>query len=596
MFFSGDFETTTCEPTSVWLFGLMDIMDFNYFIYGKSIREFFKYCYDTGNHTIFFKNLKFDGNFIISHLLINGYTWCENKEKCTDRTFTTIIDSSGKFFSMTIYFKKSKNGKHTRKLTIYNSSNFFPNLSVEDIAENFNLPIKKGLIDYDRHNIECEITKKEIEYIKNDCQIMAYALRTIIDLDMTSVTIGANAVKDLKSILGEKKFRAFFPTLTYDSDTKIRTAYKGGYNYLNPNYADKNIKIGISLDVNAMYANIMYNEYLPYGVPLEFDGEYKFNSYYPLYIQKLRCILKIKKNHLPTIQVKHIIEDFCPTEYILNSENKIITLSLTNIDLRLLKKHYDVEIIDYLGGYMFKAKKNIFKEYIDKWNSIKIKAKTNQDKVLYFTSKLMLNQLTGKFAKKPILINQQPYLKNGKVKFTRTSPKLTDSFYTAMAVFITSYGRNRIITAAQKIHFDSIKKTGKSRFIYANTDSLHLIGDEIPEFIDINSSELGKWKYEGMFYKARFLRPNQYIRYMFIKECKEKNQNVKVINYKEKKYIVQNENTIFPPTITCSGMSKKCYEHVTWKNFTHGTSYPGNLRPKTVKGGILLLPEDFTIL
>ena len=165
-----------------------------------------------------------------------------------------------------------------------------------------------------------------------------------------------------------------------------------------------------------------------------------------------------------------------------------------------------------------------------------------------------------------------------------------------MAVFITSYGRNKIISTAQKIHSDSIKETGKSRFIYANTDSLHLIGDEVPEIIDINPVELGKWKHEGIFYKARFLRPNQYIRYKFIEEYKEKKQNVKVINYKEKKYIVQDDNTEFLPIITCSGMSKKCYKNVTWKNFTYGTSYPGNLKPKTVKGGILLLPEDFTIL
>ena len=47
--------------------------------------------------------------------------------------------------------------------------------------------------------------------------------------------------------------------------------------------------------------------------------------------------------------------------------------------------------------------------------------------------------------------------------------------------------------------------------------------------------------------------------------------------------------------ITCAGMPDRCYDNVTFDNFTLGASYAGKLAPKHVPGGIVLTDTPFTI-
>ena len=66
---------------------------------------------------------------------------------------------------------------------------------------------------------------------------------------------------------------------------------------------------------------------------------------------------KIKKDHIPTIQLKdkHYKWSFLPNEYIESSNGEIINLVLTNIDLKLFFEQYDVYDLEYINGYKFKA-------------------------------------------------------------------------------------------------------------------------------------------------------------------------------------------------------------------------------------------------
>lgn len=42
-------------------------------------------------------------------------------------------------------------------------------------------------------------------------------------------------------------------------------------------------------------------------------------------------------------------------------------------------------------------------------------------------------------------------------------------------------------------------------------------------------------------------------------------------------------------------MPDNCYKYVTWENFKQGTKYIGKLTPKTVQGGIILIPIEFSM-
>ena len=112
----------------------------------------------------------------------------------------------------------------------------------------------------------------------------------------------------------------YFPTLEYDIDKDLRKAYKGGFTYLNPIYKEKDVENITVLDVNSLYPSVMYEKKLPFGEPLFFNGKYEDDKVYNLYIQMITCSFKIKKNKIPTIQIKHNL-NYKSNEY-LESSNR----------------------------------------------------------------------------------------------------------------------------------------------------------------------------------------------------------------------------------------------------------------------------------
>lgn len=606
--YTADFETTTSEPAAVWLWGICEIDNPENWFHGESIDEFFEVCKKLKNPVLYFHNLKFDGSFLLHFLLTNGYTWKLDKKVCTEKDFTTIISDDGKFYGIEVYFWKR--GKKSKKVTFYDSLKLL-NMPVAAVAKAFGLKIKKGSIDYDRHNTPCPVADEEIAYLKNDVQIMALALQEMFTKGFTKMTIGSCALNDYQGSVG-KNFKRWFPVLEYEQDSKIRLSYRGGYTFANPDHRGEDVGKGMVFDVNSLYPSVMAYRPLPYGIPLEFDGQYKPNSEYPLYIQNLRCFFKLKKNHIPTLQLKHC-PFFAKTEYLTSSVNQktgvdeMVDLCLTSVDLELFFKHYDVQCLEYVNGYMFKSSTKLFKEWVDKWNAEKVKADTEGNKGQRTIAKLMMNNLYGKFALNPVVESKYPYLdeKTNTVKYKlveyvtedvdgniildengepeTTTKKLRTPIYIPVGTFITAWARYTTITASQAIHEQSINETGISRYCYSDTDSIHIIGTEIPDCIETHARELGKWKHESTFKRARFLQAKRYIEDEYI--------------YDENGEHVLNENGE-PATrlkITCAGMPDSCYQYVTWNNFKTGSKYKGKLNPKTVEGGIILLPIDFSM-
>ena len=243
----------------------------------------------------------------------------------------------GQFYSIEIYFKV---GNHrVNKVTIYDSLKLL-NMSVDVIAKQFGLEISKLTIDYKAfREVGHELTEEEIEYIKNDVKIMAQALDKLFEFGLTKMTIGSCALSIYKNM--SKHFNRNFPELPLELDEDIRKSYKGGFTYLNPIYKEKDITNLMVLDVNSLYPSVMRNCYLPFGNPIFYEGEYKKSILYPLYIQKLSCSFELKEGKIPTIQLKNN-PSYNPTEYLTSSNGDIITLTLTNIDLKLFLENYDV--------------------------------------------------------------------------------------------------------------------------------------------------------------------------------------------------------------------------------------------------------------
>ena len=89
----------------------------------------------------------------------------------------------------------------------------------------------------------------------------------------------------------------------------------------------------------------MYNALLPFGEPCFYEGIYKMDKAYPLYIQRITCSFNLKEGKIPTIQIKH--RQFLDNEYLTSSNGDIVALTLTNVDLKLFLEQYDVEDLVY---------------------------------------------------------------------------------------------------------------------------------------------------------------------------------------------------------------------------------------------------------
>lgn len=575
--YTADFETTTNEKDCrVWAYAICEVGNPDNFLYGNSMEDFMSWCADPShNDVLYFHNLKFDGEYIIHWLLTHGFTFIKDKKERTDQTFTCLITDMGQFYSIEVYFEASDK-RHVNKVKFLDSLKIL-NFSVDQIAKDFNLPIRKLKIDYKaKREVGHQLTKTEVDYIRNDVEIMSRALQIMFDEGLTKMTIGSDALADYKSTYPD--FKMNFPVLPPEIDNDIRASYKGGFTYLNPLYKGKKTGAGVVFDVNSMYPARMYYDLLPYGQPIFFKGKYQHDPLYPLYVQQFTCVFKLKQGKVPSIQIKKN-SLFIPNEYVESSDGCPVTLTLTSVDLELFLENYDIEgKIVWKAGWKFQAMTGMFTTYIDKWTEKKIEAKKNGNSALYRIAKLMLNSCYGKFGLNGNTRKKYPYInKDGSVAYQMGEQEQRETIYIPIATFITSYARAYIIRSWQAMKEYSLDKYGFDAVVYADTDSLHVLlspsdVEELKKRLEIDDYKLGAWKLESSFSSGKYLR--------------------------QKCYIEQGEEGL---NVTVAGMPKRLAKYVNFKNFKIGFTTEGmkidnpKLTYRHVKGGVLLVETDFSI-
>jgi len=566
----------------------------------NSIDKFMAWAEKTKSD-LYFHNLKFDGSFIVNWLLSNGFKWT-HKEKDEDHgqagTFSTIISNMGQWYMIDIcYGYRGRKKLHT---VIYDSLKKLP-FTVKRIAKAFKLDILKGEINYKLERpIGWEITDEERAYVYNDIFIVASALEIQFAQGLTKMTSGSDSLSGFKDVISKDKFTKFFPVLSKRIDDEIRKSYRGGFTWVNDRIKGKDLGAGMVFDVNSLYPAMMYYNDLPYGTPIKFEGKYEHDEAYPLYIQTISCSFELKDGHIPTIQLKNMIGRYAENEYLKTSNHEVEIMHVTNVDLKLIQEHYHLEELEFHGGYKFKKKNDLFRDFIDYWMDIKV----NNKGAIRELAKLMLNSLYGKFASNPVVTGKIPFLKPDNSlgfrlpvkegELVKGVPVIDEEFkdpvYTAMGCFITSYARELTIRTAQKCY---------DRVCYCDTDSLHILGTDIPEVIkDIIDPEiLGYWNHESTFERAKFIRQKTYVEDVYVKVVGvDEDGNDIVVNAGIDDYEFTRMD------VKCAGMPDNIKQYVTWDNFNvfdgvdKGVGYwSGKLMPKQVAGGVVLLETDFAI-
>lgn len=542
---AADFEATTDEDDCrVWAYGYAYINRPNNVEVGTTLIGFIRECVTFGNATIYFHNLKYDGSFIVDWLLNHDYIYSEERW-LEEMQFSALYSGDGKMYSLTVKWSADSS-------TEFRDSLKKLPFSIGHIADSFDLPVKKGDIDYHKYRpVGYELTEEEVEYVENDVSILAYALQQTYAEGMHKLTVGADSLDEYKKLTGVKRFRKLFPVLAPDIDADIRRGYRGGYTYAAERFRARKIETqGVVLDVNSLYPSVMYQESLPFGAPIVSEGKPADDG--RLHIFEVTFTAKLRKKHIPIIQVKKS-NRFHESEY-LDVINDPVTLMVTDVDWKMYNDHYKIDVYAYGKCYSFEHTKGMFADYIDKWMMIKENS-TGGTRQL---AKLHLNSLYGKFATGIDVTGRYPEIDGDRVKWRMGDEETRDPIYTAMGAFITAYARRVCITAAQA-NFDT--------FAYADTDSLHLLRPDIPDTIDVHPSNLGAWKHEYNFTAAFYMRAKAYIE----------------------------RTPLGERVVRVAGLPVRVSEKLDFADFYDGNVIHGKLVPRIVPGGTILVDVPYEL-
>lgn len=571
-----DFETENKEEDCrVWSFGCMNLKE--EYWEGDTLPEFFDVIFSIPgkSHTLYFHNANFDFSFMEYYIVkVLGLVWTDEK-KIQEGQYTSLISDMGAFYYAEFVYR----GK---RIKIVDSGKIFY-CKLEEIPKMLGLKgVKKGYIEYNKpHPIGYERTQDEREYQRQDCYILKETVVYMRAHGYKKLTLASNSLFFFKKSIGTDVFKKLFPVLPTGIDAFLRRSYKGGLCMVNPHIQGKIVGRGRVYDINSSYP--FHNTYsmLPYGVPVRYTGAYKQNKTYPLYVQHLFVDCTLKNGHAPCIILKEGIR--VKNTMLLDTDGEEMELVLTNIDLDMLLEHYDIYSIDYVDGYMFRASNRIFREYFEQIFTQKIDAIEQKNIGLRTDAKLRMNNIGGKFGTNPIAKRKVPYYdRDDDIIRYNIVEDMKDSVYVAVISFITAYGRQELVRA---IHLNI------DRFLYCDTDSMHLLGDVDAVGIEVDKTKIGAWDLEMTFERGKYLHQKTY--------CEE---YIDVVDYTEddEGYIrcIEADDyqaTVLKSNVKCAGLPNAGkIKNITCDDFKPGAEFK-RLKSKRVSGGVILYDYIHTL-
>ena len=514
---------------------------------GLGLTDMFEYCMANNIRTIYLHDFNVEGDFIIQFLFNLGLE------------LVTGQPSNGQFSVFKIQNKLYKiTATFDRCCFKFLGSRNIIHSSVNDIASawcGIYIELDDGIVQLKHNDILTQSIQLDcLRY----CRVIAIALKQWRNNGYKKATVGSEALLQwMKSYPNwEDDFKN---KINYELDEKLRKAYRGGFTWIKPSYKNKVIGDGVVIDANAMYSTIMTKYELPYGEAFKYGDDDS-----DLYIIQVRLTAILKDNCIPCISPMDVmkyddVSSFSKSEYLDNINDLVVWL--TNYDVMLLEDNYEILEADVLDVYYFKKKIGAFDAYLKFWYNQKI----NSSGSVRETSKLMYEALSGKFGTRTDNSVQVPEI--DKLGVISWSTKKLDNnknnfMYSPLIIFVTSIARFTIINLAKKYY---------DRLVYVDTDSIHLIGLDVPDDIVIGQ-ELGQYKIEAKFIKAKYIGLKNYI-------------------HDE----IMDDGTI--KTVTkMAGAPAYVQKQLNWSNFCSGTVVKGKPMTKQLVGGTIRYYTDYTIL
>lgn len=637
-YFVGDFETTVYEgqeDTEVWASAVVELFSDDVQVH-HSIGETFNYLKSLNCNIIcYYHNLKFDGSFWLSYLLIDesmkqaicvdehGTQSFVKTKQMKNNTVSYSISGMGQWYRITV-----KVNNHT--IEFRDSLKLLP-FSVKRIGQSFGTKHKKLDMEYEGFRYAgCAITDAEREYIANDVLVVKEALEIMFTEGHKKLTIGSCCLAEYRKSIGGKMYDSLYPNL-YDipipeeygspnAGEYIRKSYHGGWCYLARGKERQLKHSGTTADVNSLYPSMMSSESgnrYPVGEPTFWHGnEIPEQALLPsnYFFVRFTTRFYIKQNKLPFIQIKNnflyrpmemletsdIYNDddgfYYPEYYDFegNLQPATVTLTMTQTDFKLFRDHYDLVDFKILDGCYFKSRIGIFDDYIEKYKQIKLNSKGAKREL----AKLFLNNLYGKMASSTNSNFKVAFVKEDKsIGFNTVVANDKTPGYIAVGSCITSYARNFTIRAAQANYYGP----DQPGFIYADTDSIHcdLQPDQI-KGIKVHPKNFCCWKLESCWDDGYFIRQKTYVEHVTHEDCElidKPYYNIKCAGMPEhckQLFLLSMQGATEEQKTELTDEEKDFISTKrSLEDFNIGLRVPGKLRPKRIRGGVLLVTTTY---
>lgn len=435
----------------------------------------------TERYKIVFSNLTLFWRSLYSDLICAGYTddtirvlssrIAGGKFRPQSKTFSYIANDKLDCFKIDIYINRNK------RIEIVNGNKLVSNNNIKSVEE----------------------LKRLSRAMFNACQE---------EWGLTSSSLAYRSIKksisslSWSNIMGDDS-REMLPT-GETVEEYLRQGYGAGLNILRRrgDYPE-----GIVLDVNSLYLYSLKTSLLPassrptmgIGKPPE---ELLKSDLYCAYIRiKVDC--SIKDGYIPFLRSReagvHLllgIEPGAVIAHTVTDKNEHIKVEclLIKEEFNLLLEYYNIHEIEYIDYIYYIGARGIFEHWCDNVYFLKKNAETPELRAAY---KAISVGAIGSMAKKRERINVVLDDSEGVKLFSVPSNSASNIHF---ASYIVNMAKVKIIKDAQA-HYN--------RFIYTDTDSLHLTGLELPEDLEIGK-ELGQYKIEHEFNEAYYWDRKQY--------------------------------------------------------------------------------------
>lgn len=288
-------------------------------------------------------------------------------------------------------------------------------------------------------------------------------------------------------------------------ESYCRPGYHGGYDILTQNGREYQGPVTV-VDCNSIYP---YVANMPMPQPViancgsgEVPKRYRNTKYY-FSVCKVIVSLTLKDDGIAMLQKDG--SSNLSENYLSKCQN--LKMTVNSYDLAIMKENYHIWRLTYISHITFFASRNLFRGYTGPLYEEK-RTHTGTKRTV---PKLLMNGLLGTFSKKVYKSKDVMHIDdNGEISLKKEA--LTEEEYERAYSQISGYiYLGAAITSAARWYLSHfIKKVDSEKYLYSDTDSIHIAGNEIPEDIPI-SDKMGDFKIEHHYNRVVYRNIKEYI-------------------------------------------------------------------------------------